>query len=94
MVNIQAGYKVQPLSGYLKQPAPPAPPAVDYLKANAEIAKDEFWQLLDFALQYVAGRPRRGGNPREVGEHRYWRGQAIRYEGPFGSSTKPPYCWG
>src|SRR5438874_6287871 len=29
VVKIQAGYKVQPLSQYLKQPAPPAAPTVD-----------------------------------------------------------------
>jgi len=42
VVKIQAGYKVQPLSKYLKQPAPPAPPAITYLKADAEIAKKQF----------------------------------------------------
>jgi hypothetical protein len=57
VVKIQAGYKVQPLSGFLKQPAPPAPPAINYLKANAEIAKTQFWQVLDFALQYVPASP-------------------------------------
>ena len=57
VVKIQAGYKVQPLSAYLKQPAPPAAPAISYLKANAEIAKTEFWQLLDFALQNIPPSP-------------------------------------
>jgi hypothetical protein len=57
VVKIQAGYKVQPLSQYLKQPAPAAPPAIEYLKVNAEIAKKEFWQVLDFALRYIPPRP-------------------------------------
>ena len=57
VVKIQAGYKVQPLSTYLKQAPPPAPPAIDYLKADAEIAKKEFWELLDFALQYSPAGP-------------------------------------
>jgi hypothetical protein len=57
VVKIQAGYKVQPLSAYLKQPTPPAPPAVDYLKSNAEIAKSQFFEILDFALQYVPAGP-------------------------------------
>jgi hypothetical protein len=43
VVKIQAGYKVQPLSQYLKQPAPAAPSAIEYLKANEKIAKKEFW---------------------------------------------------
>src|SRR5271170_2374986 len=57
VVKIQAGYKVQPLSAYLKQPAPPAPPAIQYLKSDAEIAKNEYWQVLDFALQYIPPSP-------------------------------------
>src|SRR5271163_4378277 len=57
VVKIQAGYKVQPLSAFLKQPTPPAAPAINYIKANAEIAKKEFWQVLDFALQYIPPSP-------------------------------------
>ena len=57
VVKIQAGYKVQPLSAFLKQPAPPAQPAIKYLKADAEIAKKEFWEILDFALQYSPAGP-------------------------------------
>jgi hypothetical protein len=52
VVKVQAGYKVQPLSTFLKQPAPPAAPAINYMKSNAEIAKQQFWQVLDFAMQY------------------------------------------
>jgi hypothetical protein len=61
VVKIQAGYKVQPLSKYLKQPAPAAPPAIEYLKADAEIAKKEFWHVLDFALQYIPPSPEEAG---------------------------------
>jgi len=57
VVKIQAGYKVQPLSAYLKQPAPPSPDAVNYMKADAEIAKTQFWQVLDFALKYIPPSP-------------------------------------
>src|SRR5271155_5756307 len=38
VVKVQAGYKAQPLSAFLTQPAPPAPPAINSLKADAEIA--------------------------------------------------------
>jgi hypothetical protein len=61
VTKIQAGYKVQPLSAFLKQPAPPAPPAINYFKANAEIAKTQFWQVLDFALQYAPPGPEEAG---------------------------------
>ena len=57
VVKIQAGYKVQPLSKYLKQQTPITPPAIEYLKANEQIAKKEFWQVLDFALQYIPPSP-------------------------------------
>ncbi|HMD21963.1 MAG TPA: DUF1254 domain-containing protein [Alloacidobacterium sp.] len=57
VIKVQAGYKVQPLSAYLKQPAPPAPPAVNYLRANAELAKTNFFDLLDFALQFNPAGP-------------------------------------
>ena len=57
VVKIQAGYKVQALSTYLKQPGPPPAPAINYMKANAEIAKAQFWEVLDFALQYIPPSP-------------------------------------
>ena len=61
VVKIQAGYKVQPLSAYLKQPAPPAPPAINYMKSSAEIAKSQFFEVLDFALQFVPASPEEAG---------------------------------
>ncbi len=61
VVKIQAGYKVQPLSAYLKQPAPPAPPAINYMKSSAEIAKSQFFEVLDFALQFVPASPDEAG---------------------------------
>jgi hypothetical protein len=57
VLKVQAGYKVQPLSKYLKQAGPAAPAKIEYLKADAEIAKKEFWQVLDFALQYIPPSP-------------------------------------
>jgi len=51
--KIQAGYKVQPLSAYLKQPAPPAPPKIDFLPATTAGIKENFFQYLDAALQFV-----------------------------------------
>src|SRR5437667_10487471 len=34
VVKVQAGYKVQPLSAFLKQPAPPAAPKIDFVQAS------------------------------------------------------------
>src|SRR5437667_12307543 len=57
VVKIQAGYKVQPLSAYLKQPAPPAAPAIDFPKANAALVKTGFFDYLAFALQFAPAEP-------------------------------------
>jgi hypothetical protein len=55
--KVQAGYKAQPLSAYLKQPAPPAAPAIDFPKADAELVKKNFFEYLDFALQFAPAGP-------------------------------------
>lgn len=54
---VQAGYKAQPLSAYLKQPAPPAAPAIDFPKIDKELAKRNFFEFLDFALQFAPASP-------------------------------------
>ena len=56
--KIQAGYKAQPLSGFLKQPAPLAAPKIDFVPATTAGIKDNFFQYLDAALQYVPETPR------------------------------------
>jgi hypothetical protein len=57
VVKVQAGYKVQPLSAYLHQPAPPASPAIDFPKINKELVKTGFFDYLDFALQFAPAGP-------------------------------------
>ena len=51
--KIQAGYKTLPLSAFLKQAAPPAAPTIEFLPATTAGIKDNFFQYLDAALQYV-----------------------------------------
>jgi hypothetical protein len=55
--KVQAGYKVQTLSSYLRQPAPPAAPAVQFPFINKDTIKTNFFQYLDFALQFAPARP-------------------------------------
>jgi hypothetical protein len=55
--KVQAGYKVQPLSAFLKQPAPPAAPKVDFLPATSAGIKENFFQYLDAALRFVPPSP-------------------------------------
>ncbi|MGH6752137.1 MAG: DUF1254 domain-containing protein [Bradyrhizobium sp.] len=51
--KVQAGYKAQPLSAFLKQPAPPAAPKIDFTPATTAGIKANFFEYLDAALQYV-----------------------------------------
>jgi hypothetical protein len=51
--KVQASYKVQTLSAYLKQPAPPPAPAIDFPKIDKELVKTNFFEYLDFALQFA-----------------------------------------
>lgn len=53
VVKVQEGYKAQPLSAFLNQPAPAAAPAVNFLPANTAGIKDNFFEYLDAALQFV-----------------------------------------
>jgi len=55
--KVQAGYKVQPLSAFLKQPAPPAAPKIDFLPATTPGIKENFYEYLDAALQFVPPSP-------------------------------------
>lgn len=57
VIAIQSGYKAQPLSAYLKQPAPPAAPAIDFPKINTDLAKADFFTYLGFALQHGPAEP-------------------------------------
>src|SRR6267154_3071109 len=50
--KVQAGYKVQMLSAYLNQPPPPPAPAIDFPKIDKELVKKNFFDYLDFALQF------------------------------------------
>jgi hypothetical protein len=54
---IQSGYKAQPLSAYLKQPAPPAAPAIAFPRINNDLAKTDFFTYLGFALQFSPAAP-------------------------------------
>lgn len=55
--KVQAGYKAQPLSTFLKQPAPPAAPKIDFLPASTAGIKANFYEYLDAALQFVPVTP-------------------------------------
>jgi len=58
--KVQAGYKLQPLSAFLGQPAPPAAPPIDFIKPltpDGEKNSLEFFNILNFAMQYAPTVP-------------------------------------
>jgi len=57
VVKIQAGYKAQPLSAFLKQPAPPAAAKINFLPATTQGIKANFYNYLDAALKFVPVTP-------------------------------------
>jgi hypothetical protein len=57
VTKIQEGYKVQPLSAFLKQPAPSAAPAINFPKIDKELAKTGFFDYLAFQLQFAPAGP-------------------------------------
>jgi hypothetical protein len=57
VVKVQAGYRAQPLSAFLKQPAPPAAPKLDFIPATTKGIKENFYEYLDAALQFVPVTP-------------------------------------
>ena len=57
VIKVQDGYKAQPLSAYLKQPAPPAASSVAWAKFDKDLVKTEFFEFLDMALQFAPPGP-------------------------------------
>ena len=55
--KVQAGYKAQPLSAFLKQPAPPAAAKINFVPATTAGIKENFYEYLDAALQFVPPSP-------------------------------------
>jgi len=58
--KVQAGYKVQPLSAFLGQPAPKPAPAVDFIKPLTPAEQRtslEFFNILNFVLQFCPTHP-------------------------------------
>ena len=57
---VQAGYRAEPLSAFLGQPALPAPPTIDFpqpLSADKQRTSSEFFDILNFTLQFAPTHP-------------------------------------
>jgi len=51
--KVQAGYRAELLSAYLNEPPPPPAPTVDFPKIDKDLVKTNFFEYLDFALQFA-----------------------------------------
>jgi hypothetical protein len=85
--EVQAGYRAEPLSAFLGQPAPEAAPAVDFIKPltpDEEKTSLGFFDILNFTLQF---------GPIDPSETELMTGFAKIGVGPgniFDASTLPP----
>ena len=55
--KVQAGYGTQPLSAFLKQPAPAPAPEIEFLPATTDGIKANFFDYLGAALEFVPPTP-------------------------------------
>ncbi len=55
--KVQAGYRVQPLSAFLKRTAPREAPSIVFPKIDKAMVKTGFFDYLDFALQLAPAGP-------------------------------------
>lgn len=55
--RVQTGYHTQPLSAFLKQPAPPPAPKIDFPVFTQERAQKNFFEYLNFMLQFIPAAP-------------------------------------
>lgn len=51
--KVQAGYKAEPLHAFLGTAAPAPAPKIDFPKIDKDLTKSNFFEYLDFALQFA-----------------------------------------
>ena len=90
--KVQAGYKAQPLSAFLNQPAPPAAPEIDFLPATTAGIKDQLLRVPRRRAAIRAAQPRGQGDPRPARQHRHRPRQDLRRSRICRSNTRPPSC--
>ena len=81
--KIQAGYKAEPLSAFLGQQAPTAAPAIDFIKPltpDQEKTSLEFFNVLNFILQFCPDRSFRDRTDGAFRQDRGRRGKDLRRE--------------
>lgn len=88
--TIQAGYRVQPLSAYLNEPAPAPAPPIDFvppLTPEQQKTSPQFFEILDFVLRFAPTPP----SERELRARFATIG--IGPDGAFDADTLTPEMW-
>ena len=80
--KVQAGYKVQPLSAFLKQPAPPASPKIDFLPATTQGSRTTSSTISMPPSIRAAAREDDRAIRAKLATHWYRPGQDLRVQGP------------
>ena len=93
VVKVQDGYKVQPLSAFLKQPAPPAARRHRLAEDRQGPREDKVLRVPRLRPAVRARRPRGGGDPREA-RHASASDRARSSASKTSrSSTRRRSCW-
>ena len=79
--KIQAGYKAQPLSAFLKQAAPPAAPKIAFLPASTAGIKDNFFPVSRRRAAIRPGDLTGQGHPGQTCQDRHRPRQDLRFQG-------------
>ena len=88
--TIQAGYRVQPLSAYLNEPAPAPAPPIDFvppLTPEQQKTSPQFFEILNFVLRFAPTPP----SERELRARFATIG--IGPDGAFDADTLTPEMW-
>ncbi len=78
--KVQAGYKVQTLSAYLNQPATVGAATIDFPKIDKELVKTNFFEYLDFALQFAPAQENEKEIRAQLAKHRRRAGKTFNFK--------------
>jgi Protein of unknown function (DUF1254) len=84
VVKIQAGYKVQPLSAYLKKTCTERAPGDQLHEGRCGDCEKAVLASVGFCAAIYSAQPGRGCNSRQAGQHRYRSRKGIRCEESLG----------
>src|SRR5438067_3358934 len=91
--KVQSGYKVQPLSAFLKQPAPPSAPKIDFLPATSQQIKQNFFGYLAYALQFGPPAPEDKAVRATLARHGGDAGKRLDVAQPCPGQCCVPLMW-